>query len=77
MGKWYRRPVCWRGLARRKVDWCRLLLAILVNRDPFVVLTFLASDGEYFPVSFLDLPLLAIRSISEAAGAQFCLTDFL
>ena len=76
MGKGYWWPVRWRGMARRRVDRSRFL-AILVNRDPFVVLTFLASDGEYFPVSFLDLPLLAIRSISEAAGAQFCLTDFL
>ena len=77
MGKWYRRPVCWRGLARRKVDWCRLLLAVLVNRDPFVVLTFLAGNGDCFPVSSLDPPLLSISRVSEAAGAQFCLTDFL
>ena len=77
MGKCHRWPIHWRhGLTRRGTDWSRLL-AVLVNRDPFVVLTLLASDGEYFPVSLLDLPLLTISSISEAAGAQFCLADFL
>ena len=77
MGKWYRWPVCWYGLTRRRSSRPCPLLTIMVNRDSLVVLTLFASDGDYFPVSSFDLSFLTVSRVSEATGAQFCLADFL
>ena len=47
-------------MSRRRIGWSGFGLAIVVDRDSLVVLTFLTGKGSYCPVLLFDLTLQAV-----------------